>query len=74
MGRQAIIDEFTSLNISRQRRFQLRRNRDGLCRICSAPVETAETGDQAYCPRHRQKQRDYSCTSALAPSNPQDKI
>lgn len=37
-SRLKIQDEFTHLNISRQRKYQLRRKRDGLCTICGKPV------------------------------------
>ncbi len=37
--RQEIQDEFTGLPISRQRKYQLRRQRDGLCTQCGEPVE-----------------------------------
>lgn len=36
--RTKIIDEFTDLPISRQRKFQLRMRRDGRCIACGAPV------------------------------------
>jgi hypothetical protein len=35
-----IIDEFTHLDISRQRRYQLRAERDKRCRICGSSVLT----------------------------------
>jgi hypothetical protein len=38
MPRKAIQDEITSLPISRQRKFQLRMQRDKRCTICGAPV------------------------------------
>jgi hypothetical protein len=38
-GRPVIIDEFTALPISRQRKKQLRWKRDGLCVICGGPQE-----------------------------------
>ncbi len=34
MSRKAIIDEFTDLPASRQRKYQLRRMRDGICAYC----------------------------------------
>jgi hypothetical protein len=36
--RKPIIDEFTYLNISRQRKYQMRKKRDGRCTQCGAPV------------------------------------
>ncbi len=38
MSRKAIKDEFTDLPLSRQRKWQLRRRRAGLCIICGKPV------------------------------------
>jgi hypothetical protein len=34
-----ILDEFTHLPISRQRRYQLRKKRDGRCTECGAPAD-----------------------------------
>jgi hypothetical protein len=36
--RAKIHDEFTSLDISRQRKYQLRKQRDKLCTECGEPV------------------------------------
>lgn len=36
-----IIDEFTDLPVSRQRKFQMRRARDGKCIVCAKPRVTA---------------------------------
>jgi hypothetical protein len=47
---KAIIDEFTSLPISRQRRYQLRKHRDRKCIRCGQPAE--EHG--YFCETHRQ--------------------
>jgi hypothetical protein len=54
-----IKDEFTSrTDISRQRRYQLRHDRDGLCELCPAPAIFA-----LRCARHvieeRERQRIY---------------
>jgi hypothetical protein len=35
-GRQPIADEFMDLNVSRQRKWQLRQRKKGLCALCSA--------------------------------------
>jgi hypothetical protein len=35
--RRAIIDEFTTLKISRQRKYQLRQQRDNRCTECGEP-------------------------------------
>lgn len=49
-----IQDQFTSMKgISRQRRYQLRREADGLCRLCG---EQSATGS-AYCRVHLENQR-----------------
>jgi hypothetical protein len=47
---KAIIDEFTSLPISRQQRYQLRKRRDRKCIRCGEPV--AKDGN--FCETHRQ--------------------
>ena len=47
---KAIIDEFTSLPISRQQRYQLRKRRDGKCIRCGQPP--AKDGN--FCETHRQ--------------------
>ncbi len=36
--RNAIVDEFTHLSISRQRKYQLRMQRDKRCTECGAPA------------------------------------
>ncbi len=38
-SRKLIIDEFTPLNLSRRRKYQLRRVKAGLCVKCSNPLE-----------------------------------
>ena len=38
MPKPAIKDEFTDLKISRQRKYQLRKQRDGLCTECGKPA------------------------------------
>ena len=47
---KAIIDEFTSLPISRQRRYQLRKHRDRKCIRCGQPAEN----HGYFCETHRQ--------------------
>jgi hypothetical protein len=37
-GREPIHDEFTHLNISRQRKYQLRMSRDSKCTECGEPA------------------------------------
>lgn len=43
-----IIDEFSGLPVSRQRIWQLRRERDGFCRKCGVVQAVPPS---AYCPR-----------------------
>lgn len=54
--RKPIQDEFTHLPVSRQRRYQLRKRRDGLCTECGAPADYA-----SRCVKHlvlaRERQR-----------------
>ena len=38
MPKPAIKDEFTDLKVSRQRKYQLRKQRDGLCTECGKPA------------------------------------
>ncbi len=47
MARQKIIDEFTDLPVSRQRKRQMRMKRDGRCVICGKPRINA-----THCRRH----------------------
>lgn len=42
-------DEFTDLSISRQRRYQLRKQLKGLCTICAQP----SAPNHSLCSRHR---------------------
>ena len=48
-----IQDEFSALNVSAQRRYQLRKNKAGCCRICGAP-------GTPYCRNHAVMQKDYA--------------
>jgi hypothetical protein len=41
------IDEFTALPVSRQRKWQLRREKEGRCPVCGEPKATV-----AYCLKH----------------------
>lgn len=49
---RVIEDAFTHLNISRQRRYQLRMEAAGRCRICGAK-------GAPYCEKHRKAQTAY---------------
>ena len=49
-----IQDEFTNrTDLSAPRKYQLRRERDGLCRICGKP------GKSGLCPTHRAYHRRF---------------
>jgi hypothetical protein len=37
-GRSALQDEFTELPVSRQRKWQLRKRKEGRCEICGVPA------------------------------------
>lgn len=50
-----IQDKFTGMAISRQRKYQLRREARGLCRTCGSK---AVKGTK-YCLAHREKQREW---------------
>ncbi len=51
--RPPIKDEFTHLKISRQRKYQLRMERDGRCTECGAPVE-----EGSRCVKHLVRARE----------------
>ena len=55
IGRPEIIDEFTNLPVSRQRKWQLRKMAQGGCRICG---QAAISG--GYCLKHLVQERDHS--------------
>lgn len=65
-----IQDEFTMLDISAQRKYQLRRERDGLCRLCGEPAETGF----GYCVKHRREQLRRHRLWRVSQDNPQDLI
>lgn len=75
-----ILDEFTNLDVSRQRKYQLRKRKQGKCVICGEPANgyrrhaRKETKQPFYCEKHRQaaniRQREYErsrlgCVSRL---------
>jgi hypothetical protein len=60
---QLIQDEFAKLDISPQRRYQLRKKRDGCCRICGAP----RLAPYEYCEKHYHDQKRYTRTGSYAP-------
>lgn len=64
-----IQDEFTMLPISSQRKYQLRRERDGCCRICGAPSQGSP-----YCAPHRARQNRISALYSKSKHNPQSLI
>lgn len=47
-GRPPILDEFTNLPVSRQRKWQLRQNAKGRCVICGQP----RPGHRTCCDKH----------------------
>lgn len=51
--RKRIQDEFTDLNISRQRKYQLRMQRDKRCTECGAPASVG-----SRCVKHLVKARE----------------
>lgn len=57
---QEIIDEFTRLDVSRQRKYQLRKYRDRKCVTCGEPATghrrraRKENRQPFYCEKHRQ--------------------
>jgi len=53
-GRPEIVDEFSHLPVSRQRKWQLRQMAKGGCRICG---QTAISG--GYCLKHLVHEREY---------------
>ena len=55
IGRPEIVDEFTHLPVSRQRKWQLRKMAQGGCRICG---QAAISG--GYCLKHLVQERDHS--------------
>ena len=60
-----ILDEFSNLPVSRQRKWQLRRERDGFCRICGVKRATvgvfcAYHADPDHRPRARKKTTTYA--------------
>ena len=48
-SRLLIKDEFTDLKVSRQRKWQLRRTKAGICTRCSGPIVPGDI----YCVKHR---------------------
>ena len=42
-----IVDQYTELPISRQRRYQLRKQKQGRCAFCGAPA-----ANSSRCPKH----------------------
>jgi hypothetical protein len=55
VGRPGIVDEFSGLPVSRQRKWQLRQMAKGGCRICG---QTAIS--KGYCLKHLVQERDHS--------------
>lgn len=55
----AIADEFSALPCSRQRKYQLRREARGLCRLCGKPAAEGS----GLCEKHRAKQVQWNRAS-----------
>lgn len=53
-----ITDEFSDLKVSRQRKWQLRREKAGLCRICGQPAVQILRGAKVRCLTHAIAQRE----------------
>jgi len=62
-------DEFTNLDITRQRRYQLRHEKAKVCRAC--PKKAVE--GSSYCPRCLKKQRRL-CSGRERKPNPMDLV
>lgn len=52
-----IVDEFTALPVSRQRKHQLRRKRAGNCVQCGKPREVGRENTCVECERDRYRRR-----------------
>jgi len=55
VGRPGIVDEFSALPVSRQRKWQLRQMAKGGCRICGQAAIS-----KGYCLKHLVQERDHS--------------
>ena len=62
-----IQDRFTSLAVSRQRKYQLRREAAGRCRLCGEP-------GSPYCTRHADAQRNFRRNGQPDTTKPEDLI
>ena len=62
-----ILDEFTSSPVSRQRRWQLRKQAQNACRICGLPGRTP------YCAKHEVEMHKLSLSRSV-PSGAEDLI
>jgi hypothetical protein len=69
--RRPIQDELTHLAISRQRKYQLRKKRDGRCTVCGEPVAR---GSRSLCLKHlmhvRERRRRKRGFQGLDPRTP----
>jgi hypothetical protein len=64
-----IQDEFTNMDISRQRRYQLRHEKRGLCRCCTNVAVKDESGQSlGLCARHQVIQAR-TCANARKPGH-----
>jgi hypothetical protein len=53
-----ILDKFTTMPISRQRRYQMRRQQEGCCKLCAEPVEKGKL----LCAHHEQAAAEHMRT------------
>lgn len=49
MGRPKVIDEFTNLPVTKQRKYQLRCRRDGFCEECGLPNDRKPLRECSRC-------------------------
>ena len=59
MSRKKIEDEFAEMNISRQRKYQLRRAAAGLCWFCGAPAVERDGKPTKRCLKHLVRSREW---------------
>lgn len=64
-----IQDRFSALDVSRQRKYQLRQEAAGLCRLCG---QKAKEGSK-LCPTHAEEHKRL-CHAGRKPSDPREDI
>ena len=58
MDSRIIEDEFTDLNVSRQRKWQLRKQKENLCEVCGKPAVVTKS-KRRFCADHNEKASAY---------------